>query len=62
MEINLDHCKNLVIKNHQLVLQVTSIYAQCGHFDAAKMFEVLWNTAITSLEVLADDLPPVVAK
>lgn len=59
MEINRDYCKNLILGKSQTMLQVASIYAQCEHFTAEKMFEVLWNTVITSLEVLAADLPPV---
>jgi type II restriction enzyme len=60
MEINRDYCKNIVISHPfgRLMLQVASIYAQCDLFGFNRMFEVLWNTALTSLEVLADELPP----
>ena len=59
MEINHNYCRNIVIDDgdDRLMLQVTSIYAQCDLFKPSKMFEVLWNTALTSLEVLADELP-----
>jgi type II restriction enzyme len=59
MEINRDYCRNTVI-NHafgRLMLQVASIYAQCELFSPKRMFKILWNTALTSLKVLADDLP-----
>jgi type II restriction enzyme len=64
MEINRDCCKNIIISHPfgRLMLQVASIYAQCELFEFNRMFEVLWNVALTSLEVLADELPPVVAK
>jgi type II restriction enzyme len=60
MEINQDHCKNIVISHpfERLMLQVASVYAQCGPFGFGRMLEVLWKTAVTSLEVLADNLPP----
>jgi type II restriction enzyme len=61
MEINRDYCKNIVIAHPfgQMMLQVASIYAQCDHFGFDRMLEILWNTAVTSLEVLADQLPEV---
>jgi type II restriction enzyme len=61
MEINRDYCKNVVTQDGRQ-LQVASIYAQCELFDAKRMFEVLWNTAVTSLELLADELPEAVAE
>lgn len=61
MEINRDYCKNLLVGSPPTMLQVASIYAQCEHFTADRMFEILWNTAITSLEVLAAELPPEIA-
>lgn len=59
MEINRNYCRNIVIEHPfgHMMLQVASIYAQCGLFDFRQMSKVLWNTAITSLEVLADELP-----
>lgn len=59
MEINRNYCKNLVIEHPfgRLMLQVASIYAQCSPFDPKKMGLILWETAITSLEVLAPELP-----
>lgn len=61
MEINRNYCKNLVYNgpHGSAMLQVASIYAQAELFDAEVMFKALWDTAITSLEVLADELPPV---
>lgn len=60
MEINQNYCRNIVIEEHpfgRMMLQVASIYAQCDLFDFRQMSEVLWDTAKTSLEVLADELP-----
>ena len=61
MEINQNYCENFIV-NHpfgRLMLQAASIYAQCEHFNFQQMFDILWNIAITSLEVLADELPPI---
>lgn len=61
MDINENHCKNLVVRRNgkDHVLQVTSIYAQAEEFTSEKMFDILLQTALTSLEVLADDLPEI---
>lgn len=58
-EINKDYCRNIVIKHPfgRMMLQVASIFAQCHLFESSQMFDVLRNTALTSLEVLANDLP-----
>lgn len=59
MEINKNYCKNLIVEHPfgRLMLQVASIYSQCDPFDPKEMGVILWDTAITSLRVLADDLP-----
>jgi len=59
MNINENHCRNIEvnINDRKSSLQVASIYAQAENFTAEKMYEVLWEVALTSLEVLADDLP-----
>ena len=59
MEINQNYCRNIVIEHSsgRMMLQVASIFAQCARFGSRQMFEVLWNTALTSLEVLTDELP-----
>lgn len=59
MSINNNYCRNLVVEHPigRMMLQVTSIYAQCDLFDPTKMSEILWDVALTSLDVLADDLP-----
>jgi len=59
MEINRIYCKNVLIErpSGSMMLQVTTIYAQCDLFDSNCMLDVLWTMALTSLEVLADDLP-----
>jgi type II restriction enzyme len=61
MEINTNHCRNLVIQHPigKLMLQAASIYAQCNLFTPIQMFEICWDIALTSLDVLADDLPSV---
>lgn len=59
MEINQNHCRNLVIEHPfgKLMLQAASIYAQCSLFTPLQMFEICWETVLTSLDVLADELP-----
>ena len=59
MEINQNYCKNLIVSlpTGEQMLQVTSIFAQAEPFSNESMFHILWDTAITSLEVLAEDLP-----
>lgn len=59
MEINRNYCENIVVEHPfgQMMLQVASIYSQCDHFEPKEMFKIMWDTAITSLDVLADDLP-----
>ena len=58
MEINKNYCKNIVVghSTEKTMLQIASIFAQCELFSAEQMFTVLWDTAQTSLEVLADAL------
>lgn len=59
MNINENHCRNLVvnISGKDKSLQSVSIYAQAHCFTAEQMFTILWEIALTSLEVLSDDLP-----
>lgn len=59
MDINRNYCKNIVVEHPfgKMMLQVASVFSQCEHFEPKIMFEILWDTAITSLEVLADELP-----
>jgi type II restriction enzyme len=59
MEINRNYCRNMLVKHGSanIMLQVASIYAQCDPFDFNKICEILMETAETSLEVLADQLP-----
>ena len=59
MEINQNHCRNIVIKHgsENIMLQAASIYAQCDPFEFMRICEILLATAETSLEVLADQLP-----
>lgn len=59
MEINQNYCRNLVVQHPfgQMMLQVASIYAQCELFTPFQMFEICWDISLTSLDVLADELP-----
>lgn len=59
MEINTNYCRNLVIESTDgpTMLQAASVYAQCDRFEPQQMADVLWATALTSLEVLADEVP-----
>lgn len=58
MKVNESRCKNLLVeyKGNRFSLPVASIYAQAHVFSSEKMFEILMETALTSLEVLADEL------
>lgn len=59
MNINENHCRNLVVKinGKETSLQAATIYAQAHCFSAEQMYGVLWEIALTSLEVLSDQLP-----
>lgn len=59
MEINKNRCKNIIVdrKGTKLSLPVASIYAQSYLFSSEKMFDVLMEVALTSLEVLSEELP-----
>ena len=59
MKINTNYCENLIVAqdDKSFMLQVASIYADAHKFESERMFEVLWETAVTSLAVLGDDLP-----
>lgn len=60
MAINQNYCMNIVLDlpTGRSMLQVASIYAQCGLFSTQQMGQVLLEVASTSLDVLADELPP----
>lgn len=59
MDINKNYCKNLSvsIRGRQETLQVASIYAQALTFSHEQMYQILWDVALTSLEIIADELP-----
>lgn len=58
MNINENHCKNLAIERdgRNFLLQIPSIYAQSHAFTSKRMFEILFEVALTSLEVLDGQL------
>lgn len=58
MEINRNHCRNMIVEHQgsKLVLQAASIYAQGHVFDNKQMFQILMDTALTSLDVLSTEL------
>lgn len=50
MEINTNHCKNIVVNNR--MLQATSLYFQCAPWSSETMFTIMLEIAETSLNVL----------
>lgn len=59
MNINVNLCRNIFINvgYGQTMLQAASIYAQCDPFKPYQTAKILWEIVLTSLEVLADELP-----
>lgn len=60
LPINFNLCKNKVIKHGDkvIMLQATSIYAQGngGEWDNSEMFNIMFDIANTSLQILGSDL------
>ena len=59
MEINQNYCRNRLVEldGNMQMLQAASLYFQSDPWSADKMWQVLWNVAETSLEILSGSLP-----
>ncbi len=58
MEINKNYCRNVCVEldNHVQMLQAASLYFQSDSWSAGVMAEILWEIALTSLDILSGDL------
>jgi len=58
LDINKNYCKNTFVKcaTGTLMLQVPSLYFQCNSWSPKAMSEILWDIAVTSLDILDKDL------
>ncbi len=58
MEINKNYCQNVSVDlgDHMQMLQAASLYFQSDSWSAGDMAEILWEIALTSLEILSGDL------
>ena len=58
MEINRNYCRNAFVDldGNTQMLQAASLYFQADPWPAQRMAEILWDIALTSLDVLFDDL------
>ncbi|MCY3978160.1 MAG: restriction endonuclease [Chloroflexi bacterium] len=58
MDINRNYCRNAFVEldGHTQMLQAASLYFQADTWYASEMAEILWEVALTSLEILFDDL------
>ena len=58
MAINKNYCKNMIVSHPEgkMILQTTSIFAQCDLFSPKQMFDICCDIAETSLQVLSNDL------
>jgi len=60
MPINVNLCKNKLVKHKDktIMLQATSIYTQGNgqKWDAEKMYDIMYEIAETSLQLLGSDL------
>ena len=59
MEINQNHCRNIFVKcgKREQMLQVPSLYFQCPPWTTRSMLTIMWDVAVTSLEVLSESIP-----
>ncbi len=58
MEINQNYCRNAFVEldGNTQMLQAASLYFQADPWPAGDMAAILWSVALTSLDVLSDDL------
>ena len=59
MEVNKNYCQNIFVEldNNLQMLQAASFYFQTHPWPAKDMASVLWDVALTSLNVLSESLP-----
>ncbi len=59
MDINRSYCRNIFVEldKHIQMLQAASLYFQSEPWARKDMSEILWEVALTSLDVLSDSLP-----
>ena len=59
MKINQNYCKNIFVKcgKREQMLQVPSLYFQCPPWTTQSMLTIMWDVAVTSLEVLSESIP-----
>ena len=59
MEINKNHCKNIIIKmkDYYLMLQCAFIYARSASWSKEEMVKIMDNIVKTSLKVISSELP-----
>ena len=59
MEINKNYCRNIFVKcgKREQMLQVASLYFQCPPWTTKSMLAIMWDVAVTSLEVLSESIP-----
>lgn len=58
MEINRTYCRNAFVEldNRTQMLQAASLYFQAEPWSAGDMVKVLWSVALTSIDILGDNL------
>lgn len=59
MEINRNYCKNIFVEidGNEQMLQAASLYFRSDSWPAKDMAEIMWETAVVSIEALSDSLP-----
>tara|TARA_Y100000589_G_C27168981_1_gene635865 strand:+ start:1386 stop:2276 length:891 start_codon:yes stop_codon:yes gene_type:complete len=59
MPINKNYCKNIIIdvNGANIMLQSASIFARHDLWPLKEMCQIMWDIAITSLNLLDDDIP-----
>ena len=59
MEINRNYCRNTFVDldDNMQMLQAASLYFQSDSWSTDDLAWIMWEIALTSLEVLSDSLP-----
>ena len=59
MKINQNNCRNIFVEcgKREQMLQVASLYFQCPPWTTKSMLAIMWDVAVTSLEVLSESIP-----
>jgi type II restriction enzyme len=58
MKINKNYCRNITItkRSEAQMLQIPSLFFQCNLWGLKQMAEVMWDIAVTSIEILDSEL------